>query len=126
MRQRIATAALVLAWLCANGAVWDALQLAAWGKMFASYSALMPVNQALTETFDPAKPCEMCVGIAKARGESRQKQSAIEQQVSPKFLLVMEATPSPIFANEPGEWPRVSGRRLIVRTDPVPLPPPRA
>lgn len=125
MRQRFATAALVIAWLCANGAVWDALQLAAWGKMFANYSATMSVTQALKETFDPAKPCDMCVGIVKAKGETKENLPATEQQQTAKFVLAIHTVDSPVFANDMGDWLPAPSMRLAERTDPVPLQPPR-
>ena len=127
MRQRLATAALFLAWLCANGAVWDALQVAAWSKMFAGYSATMSVTQALQETFDPAKPCEMCVGIVKAKGESGSEPLPItELQQAAKFVLVFHSVDAPVFANDPGDWLPAPLARQTERTDPVPLQPPRA
>jgi hypothetical protein len=121
----LATLSLVFAWLCANGAVWDVMQVAAWGKMFAGYSERMSVTQALQETFDPAKPCEMCLGIAKAKEATAKQTSAPEQGAAAKFVLAIHSADAPVFANDPGDWmsgPASSGRE---RTDPVPLPPPR-
>jgi hypothetical protein len=69
VRRVVAIFSLVIAWLCANGAVWDAMQIAAWGRMFAGYSETMGFSQALRETLDPAKPSENCGGNSKARNE---------------------------------------------------------
>ena len=35
MRKNLAITSLLFAWLCANGALLDAVQVFAWGKMFA-------------------------------------------------------------------------------------------
>lgn len=125
MRRRFATAALVIAWLCAHGAVWDVLQFAAWGKMFAGYSVTMSPAQALNETLDPAKPCDLCTGIAKARAGAKEKLPATEQQQAAKLVLALQAADSPDFAHDPGRWLPAPGMRRVERTDPVPLPPPR-
>lgn len=125
MHRRIATAALVIAWLCANGALWDAMQVTAWGKMFAGYSATMPITQALQETFDPSKPCEMCIGIAKAKDATEKQTPAGEQLASAKFVLAIHTVDAPVFANNPGDWVADRLFRKVERIDPVPLPPPR-
>jgi hypothetical protein len=124
VRQRFAIAALVIAWLCANGAVWDVLQVTAWGKMFAGYSGTMTITDALQATFDPAKPCKMCEGIAKAKGETNENVPNSDQQAG-KFVLAIHVVDAPVFGNDPGAW--VGGRlsSVLQRTDPVPLPPPR-
>ena len=57
----------MLAWLCANGALLDLVQVFAWSRMFAGYTQTMTVGAALRETFDPAKPCELCLGVADAK-----------------------------------------------------------
>ena len=121
----LATLSLAFAWLCANGAVWDAMQVAAWGKMFADYSERMTVRQALRETFDPAKPCELCVGIAKAKESSATQSPASEQSAAAKFVLAIHLADAPVFANDPGDWMGGPAPAGLERTDPVPLPPPR-
>jgi hypothetical protein len=123
--RRIAIASLVFAWLCANGALWDALQMAAWSRMFAGYVQSMPITRALSETFDAAKPCEMCIGIAKARDVTEKQVPRAEPAATAKFVLVIPTADAPVFANDPGEWPTSPPCRITQRTDPVPLPPPR-
>ena len=125
MHRRIAILSLLFAWLCANGILLDAMQLVAWGKMFAGYSQSMSVGQALKETFDPAKPCEMCSRIAKVKDEVKEKMPLPEQQHGGKFVLAIHTVDSPVFRNDPGEWMNSPATRLTERTDPVPLPPPR-
>ena len=74
MQRTFAIASLILAWICANGAVWDAVQVFAWARMFAGYSHTLPARAALRETFDPGKPCAICLAVAKAK-EAEQKQA---------------------------------------------------
>ena len=52
MRRKFAVLSLAFAWLCANGAIWDAAQVVAWAKMFAGYAQTLSVSAALEETFD--------------------------------------------------------------------------
>ena len=116
----------MIAWLCANGALWDAMQVAAWSKMFAGYAETMPVSDALRETFDASKPCEMCRGIAKAKNDTEKQLPLIEQSAAAKFVLVIQPVDAPVFANDRGDWRIVSLGGPCERTDPVPVPPPRA
>ncbi len=126
MRKRLAITALFVAWLCANGAIWDVMQCVAWGKMFAGYSETMPIAQALRETFDPAKPCDMCGSIAKAKDSTKEHLPQAGQQTdAAKFLLVVHAADTAVFQTDPGEWMALRVPSLSERTDPVPLPPPR-
>ena len=73
-QRTFAIASLIFAWICANGAVWDAVQVFAWARMFAGYAHTLPVRAALRETFDPGKPCEICMAVAKAK-EAERKQA---------------------------------------------------
>ena len=116
----------MLAWLCANGALWDAMQVAAWGKMLAGYSETMPLTQALRETFDASKPCEMCVGIAKAKNATDKTMPVAEERTAAKFVLAIDSVAPPVFMNDPGKWTTSVQPALPNRTDPVPVPPPRA
>jgi hypothetical protein len=121
----VATASLVFAWLCANGALLDAVQVVAWGKMFAGYAETMSVSAALRETFDPAKPCSLCKHVAKVKESVQQQLPAPSDDAAPKFVLTLHAPEPPIFANDPGEWIASPSLRVCLRTEPVPLPPPR-
>jgi hypothetical protein len=125
VRRILATAALVSAWLCANGALLDAVQVVAWGRMFAGYTETMSVSAALRETFDPAKPCALCKHVAHAKETAEQQLPPLGDNAAPKFVLALHAPEPPIFANDPGEWIASPLSTICQRTDPVPLPPPR-
>ncbi|MFM9090993.1 MAG: hypothetical protein ACKOUK_04550 [Verrucomicrobiota bacterium] len=71
MNRRLPIIALLLAWVCANGALLDAAQVLAWAKMFRGYAAVMPAGEALAKTFDPANSCRLCVRVAAARRAAR-------------------------------------------------------
>lgn len=126
MSRKLAIVSLSFAWLCANGVLWDAMQVFAWGKMIAGYAQAMPLGAALRETFDPAKPCEMCVGIAKAKDATQQQAPAPESSAAAKFHLAIHTVESPVFVAAHDAWPATRARLPRERTDPVPLPPPRA
>lgn len=125
MRRRIATFAIALAWLLANGGAWDVLQVAAWGKMFAGYAETMPLAAALSATLDPTRPCELCVGIAEAKDEANETAPASEQQRSAKFVSVIQEVDGPLFLEVSETWLATPTMKLAERTDPVPVPPPR-
>jgi len=124
VRRTIAITSLVIAWLCANGALLDAMQMVAWSKMFADYAQTMTVGEALRETFNPARKCNLCRHVAKAK-EAAQNQLPPLSEDSAKFVLGLQVVESPIFASEQEEWVVISVKRLAERTDPVPVPPPR-
>ena len=46
VQRRFAITSLIFAWICANGAVWDAVQVFAWARMFAGYAHTLPVRAA--------------------------------------------------------------------------------
>lgn len=125
-RNRFATFCLLFAWLCATGAVCDVAQLFAWGRMFAGYARVLSVGEALTETFDASKPCELCLAVKKARttgdGQPRTMEIAAEK------LLLAWAVPAKteLFAPPTHAWPAADNWRATTRVEPVPVPPPRA
>ena len=125
VRRILATASLVFAWLCANGALLDAVQVVAWGKMFAGYAGTMTVSAALKETFDPAKPCALCRHVAEAKESARQEMPSLGDNAGPKFVLALNISEPPVFTNDRGDWLASPSNSVCERTDPVPVPPPR-
>src|SRR5688572_9710274 len=97
---------MLFAWLCANGALLDVVQVVAWGKMLSNYTTTMSVAAALDATFDPAKPCEMCVGVAAAKEDLAQKRipGTIEQN-SVKLVLAFESPAAFVWTHVPDSWP---------------------
>ncbi|MEO5960402.1 MAG: hypothetical protein ABIR80_14915 [Opitutaceae bacterium] len=125
MRKPLSIAALLFAWLCANGALLDVVQALAWGKMFAGYARTMSVAAALDATFDPAKRCELCVGVAQARDSADKQLPAPSARDAAKLVLVCDTPAKIVFVSAPTAWPAAFASAGPIRTDPVPLPPPR-
>lgn len=126
MRKPLASLSLLFAWFCANGAIWDAAQLLVWGKMFSDNARVMSVGAALAATFDPARACQLCAGVATAKETARQQLPQSVERSSEKLLLALPA-PAPALSAPPAPaWPRPVAQRAIARTDAVPVPPPRA
>ncbi len=127
MRRKLSIGCLLLAWLCANGALLDMVQVVAWGRMFAGYNETMSVGAALRETFDPNKPCELCVGVAEAKETAQQQLPPVpEQSYAAKVVLVCDAPAPIVFSSFSREWPSALASAGPSRCDPVPVRPPRA
>ena len=127
MRRAFPTACLLFAWLCANGALWNVVQVVAWAKMFHDYSATMPTAEALELTFDASKPCKLCC-IAKSAEETARKQLPREAVLGggvEKLLLIAECTPAVVVPVPDFNWPGVTDDTGLIRKEAVPVPPPR-
>ena len=126
MRRRISNFALLLAWLCANGAVWNVVQLVGWAKMFHDNSQVMSTAKALQVTFDGSKPCEFC-HISQAAQETAREQLPRDADLggSDKIVLAFHVT-APLVLHVPDTaWPGVVHDTGLMRTEPVPVRPPR-
>ncbi len=128
MPKPIATAALLFAWLCANGALLDGLQVFAWTRMFANYTQSMSLTAALRETFDPAKPCELCIGVSNAKENVRQVAvpAAMERSSDKELVLALHTSAPLILTRAAERWPQSPARSCGIRAEDVPVPPPRA
>lgn len=116
---------LLLAWLCANGAVLEVMQVFAWGRMFAGYVHEMPVQTALIRTFDPGKPCALCLAVQKARATEREQPAVPPPASAVKLVLIAQQTESMAPPAMPGNRLESLPVRGAVRRDPVPVPPPK-
>ena len=127
MRRTFAITSLLLAWLCANGALLDAVQVFAWGKMFTENVRTLPLTVALNATFDPARPCEFCLGVAAAKETAKQQlPSSVELASTEKLLLALHTSSPPFFVSPSADWPVTLTSVPPSRTRSVPVPPPRA
>lgn len=123
MRRHLSILSLCLGWLCANGALWDAVQVFAWGKMVHDYSRFMTVAQAVKITFDGSAPCEICVVVDEAK-HSQPPDQQVER--SHERVLLACQVPEKILLTVPEfAWPGVVDDIGLTRTEPVPVPPPR-
>ncbi len=125
MRRTLSILSLSIAWLCANGSLWNVMQLVAWAKMFHDYSQIMPAVPALSLTFDLSKPCEICTMIQHGRDATRDTQSPVLLSTGDKLVLACE-TAAPVVMTAPDfYWPDVVNDVGPARSETVPLPPPR-
>jgi hypothetical protein len=126
VRRNLSIACLLLAWLCANGVVWNVVQVVAWAKMFRDYSQVMPVAQAMQLTFDGTAPCKLCHLAQSGQEASRDAQSpAALGGGEEKILLMAECVPAPVLVAPDFSWPGVADAAGLTRTESVPVPPPR-
>ncbi len=127
MRSKCSIVCLLFAWLCANGALLDVVQVFAWGKMFSENARTMPVCAAVSATFDPARACELCLSVATAKDAAeKQLPGAVERTGADRLLLALDAPVRPVFVTPSADWPATLASVAPSRTDPVPVPPPRA
>ncbi len=127
MRRILSIVSLLLAWLCANGAVWNAVQAVAWAKMFHDYSQIMPAAKALRITFDGSAPCRLCHIAQKAQDTAREqlpRDTALGGGME-KLLLISESAPTVVVTAPDFTWPGVVDDAGLMRTEPVPVRPPR-
>ena len=124
VRRHASIACLCLAWLCANGTIWDAVQVVAWGKMFATYSSYLTTWKALEKTFDGSKPCEIC-SIAQHGRDASAKQQAAVSAGEQKIFLTCEPVPPVVLSSPNFCWPGALNGTGSMRTESVPVPPPR-
>ena len=126
MRRRISITCLLLAWLCANGAVWNVVQLVAWAKMFHDNSQVMTATEALDVTFNGSKPCALCRLSQVAQETAREQQPhEADPGSSERFLLAFHSI-APLVLNMPdSDWPDLAHDTGLVRIESVPVRPPR-
>jgi hypothetical protein len=125
VRRTFSITCLLFGWLCANGAVWNVVQAVAWGRMFATYAQTLSVGAALRETFNPAKPCEICVAVKAARTADCERAPTAPAPQSAKVDLAIELPSVFVFSMPQVSWPQVREPAVLARTDSVPVPPPR-
>lgn len=127
MRFRLSITGLLFAWLCASGGLLDVAQVLAWSRMYAGYAQTMSAGEALTQTFDPEKPCELCVAVLKARqasAGSRETPAVASAEVEKIFLVAHRGGPG-VVAPSLEAWPEAGDVFAGARCEPVPVPPPR-
>jgi hypothetical protein len=124
MARRLPALSLLLAWLCASGAMLDVAQVAAWARMFAGYVRTESVAAAARETFDPAKPCQICRAVSKARAAAAPR-AAVPPAGPEKIILIFERSALLLAGPAQRIWPALTPARAWSRAGDVPVPPPR-
>ncbi|PTX91486.1 hypothetical protein [Opitutus sp. ER46] len=126
MRRATALVALSLAWLCAQGSLLDSVQVVAWARMFTGYAATMDWSEALTRTFDPARPCAMCLAVREARTDAaRNAPAPTPERDNVKVVLALQVVDQPL--TPPGVLAPLAPVTLVPANwvPRVPTPPPR-
>jgi hypothetical protein len=127
VRRRFSITCLLLAWVCANGMVWNVVQVVAWARMFHQFSQVMPAGQALRLTFDGEAPCDLCK-LSQAAQDAERKQLPQDAALGAgdKLLLACDSAAPVILLRPNFAWPGVVNDAGPRRFEPVPVPPPRA
>lgn len=94
--------------------------------MFAGYAQTMPAPDALRATFDPAKPCEMCTGVAAAKDVAKKQLPQSVERSAEKIVMALQATPKVILVRVAPDWPVAAERAAPRGSEPVPVPPTRS
>jgi len=125
MRQRLAIFSLLAAWFLATGSQWDLVQTFAWAKMLVGYSKVMPLNEAVAETFDADKPCPLCQAVSRAK---QQQNRSLPPEVNLRVKLVMIFQPATAFVatvQQANSWLRSDWDLPTSERPSPPVPPPR-
>lgn len=126
MRRKLSLACLLCAWFCANGIVWNAVQVVGWAKMIHDYSGVMPVAQAIEVTFSGEAPCHFCHISRTAEDTAKQQlPHDVLGSASEKILFLADCAPAPLGLAPEVSWPGVADAAGLTRTEAVPVPPPR-
>jgi hypothetical protein len=127
VHRNFAVSCLLVAWLCANGAVWNVVQVAGWARMIRDYAQVMPVARAVELTFDGTAPCDLCHLAQEGQDATRDLPAspAALGGGTEKILLIADCVPGPVLVAPDFSWPGVVDAAGRTRTEPVPVPPPR-
>lgn len=126
MRRHVSIAALVLGWLCANGAIWNVVQVVAWARMIHDYSQVMPAARAVTLALSGDAPCDVCKFVDTARdtaGRELPRDAALG--ATDKLVLALHPSAPIVLPVPDSTWPPIGDFSGSERREPVPLPPPR-
>lgn len=102
------------------------MQTFAWARMFAGYAKSMSFSEALIQTFDPEKPCELCLAVRKAKQHDNNAPPT-ESKLREKIDLVYQ--PLSRFIGtipESARWALYDCRPISAEKSAPPVPPPRA
>ncbi|PTY07167.1 hypothetical protein DB347_07595 [Opitutaceae bacterium EW11] len=126
MRRRIAILSLFTAWLLATGSHWDLVQTFAWGRMMVRNVQVVSFRQALEDTFDGEKPCEICLAVAKAKQQQDASSAPPESKLRDKIPLDCQPVRVMVLGLAAGpRWPMdVFSPKSAEEAQP-PVPPPR-
>jgi hypothetical protein len=126
MARRIASLSLLCAWLCASGAMLDVAQGVAWARMFAGYAGTESVAAAARDTFDPARPCRLCLAVSAARETAARHAPALPGAGAEKIVMICHDAAYFLGTTSERGWREAEPAFRSCPAQDVPLPPPRA
>jgi hypothetical protein len=103
----------------------DVAQAVAWTRMFAGYVGTESVAAAARDTFDPAKPCKLCLAVSAARDAACRHCPAATPPSMEKMVMIFQSTRTFVAAADKAIWPDTAHVCAPARTSDVPLPPPK-
>jgi hypothetical protein len=124
VKRRLPILALLGAWICANGALLDAVQVFAWARMFSQYARTMDAGAALSRTFDPSRPCNLCRTVSRARDHAKTQLPAAVENSGEKLILAFHQPRPVFFLKDPAEWEHDSPACVQDRSGPRSSSPP--
>ena len=126
MPKRLSIVCLFAAWLCADGNLLDVTQVFAWTRMFVGYTQTYSIAEAAALTVDPSRPCDLCKAVRRARESSEPSRGPSVTAATQKFLFAQPESVALVFSPPGREWPEWLKETGPTRSEPVPVPPPRA
>lgn len=125
MSKRIQIIFVLSAWLLATGVQWDLVQVAGWGKMFATYSQTMSLTEAVKKTFS-GEMCGVCEVVSTAKQGSGDHDLPGMARAEGKLVCISQAAPVIYFQiAEPARWTFSDLSPLSAQRATPPTPPPR-
>lgn len=124
-RSMVARGTAVAIILGMTGGHWAILQSVAWMRMIVVYSRAAPIRTALEQTFDGQHPCKMCK-LIQTEKQASQQQPQLRQTVEKDDGMYCERQ-APTVVDARRSWiPSARDPAPLSRSDPPPVPPPRA
>ena len=103
----------------------DVAQGVAWAKMFAGYARRESVAAAARDTFDPAKPCRLCLAVGAAREAASRHAPAAAGAAAEQLVMICQDWAYAIGVTPTREWREADPACRQGPAEDVPLPPPR-
>jgi hypothetical protein len=106
--------------------VWNVVQVVGWAKMLHDNAQVMPLSRALQVTFSGEAPCEFCRVAESGKQADRQLPAEAALGASERVLFIVDVAAAPVLTPPDRDWPGLAAATGLARTEPVPVPPPRA
>lgn len=126
VRRHVSLLCLLAGWICANGVVWNVVQVIGWARMYQDFSQVYSTGEALRRTFDGSGPCHFCrVSQAAEDTAERELPRDVLGAGAEKILLIVDWAPDLVLSAPALAWPATDGQFGQVRPHEIDIPPPR-